>query len=307
MPLIAKLPLNKSFADTYGTYPTHLNVLGRKKNAVQRQIRRGGLGSYEIDFQSTLLALCETSTTRIRFFDVGAHMGLYSALVSCIFRSQNPYIVAIEPTPDTARDAHRLRRANGLKYKVIEVAVSDVEGEAELYLSEKTESSNSLNPEFRPHSESLRVPLTTIDRLVEDGLRSPTILKVDVETFEANVVRGAMATIEKSRPVITLELLPDADLTAIKDALGAMEELGYEFYRVGPTPVWEPHSVEDAMGLVSEDHRDWVCSPSPLTDEFFAARVAWQDALSLCGRATNVLVDRGTPVEDVVWGKVGHR
>ena len=190
---------------------------------------------------------------------------------------------------------------------MVEVAVSDVEGEAELFLSDKTESSNSLNPDFRPHSASLRVPLTTIDRLVEDGLRAPTILKVDVETLEANVIRGALATIEKSRPVVTLEILPLSDLAAMEEALTALVAFGYGFYHVGPEHTWKRHTVSEVMGLVSHEQRDWVCSPEPLTTEFFDARMVWRDALSLCGRATNVLVDRGTPVADAVWGTVGHR
>ena len=186
MPLIAKLPFNKSFSDSQGVYPTHLNVLSRKKNAVQRKIRRGGLGSFETDFQAALLALCETSVDNIRFYDIGAHMGLYSSLVSTIFRSANPYVVAVEPTPDTAKDARLLRQANGLQYTIVEAAVSDTHGEVLLHLSDKSEASNSLNPNFRKGDDAVRVPLTTLDRLIEDGfapvsythLTLPTIYSV---------------------------------------------------------------------------------------------------------------------------------
>lgn len=307
MPLIAKLPTNRSFIEANGAYPTHLNVLSRKKNAVQRHIRRGGLGSYEVDFQSALLALCETSQVDLRFYDVGAHMGIYSALIASIFRSADPYIVAIEPTPDTAKVARSLRRANGLRYKVIETAVSDTYGEVQLYLSEISESSNSLNPEFRSGTESVCVPLTTLDRLMEDGLLPPSIVKIDVETLEANVLRGGLTTIQEHRPVVTLELLVDIDQDAIGAMLKAIEHFGYTFYQVVPEHTWEACAAEDVLTKLSVEHRDWVCAPTALTDYFFDARMIWRDSLSLCGKATNVLVAPGESIADKVPGTVGYK
>lgn len=306
MPLIAKLPFNKSFTDGHGVYPTHLNVLSRKKNAVQRQIRRGGLGSFETDFQACLLALCETSVDRIRFFDIGAHMGLYSALVSTIFRSANPYVVAVEPTPDTARDARLLRRANGLQYTIVEAAVSDTHGEVLLHLSDKSEASNSLNPNFRKGSDAVRVPLTTLDRLVNNGFAPPTIIKIDVETLEASVLRGGLSMIQEYRPIVTLELLPKIEPEAIGAMLKAIEHLGYSFYQVTPDRSWESHDAEQVLSQLSSVHRDWVCAPTELTNEFFDARMVWRDALTLCGKPTNVLIDAGLPVAEHVMGTVGH-
>lgn len=304
MPLIAKLPFNRSFSDAHEVYPTHLNVLSRKKNSVQRQIRRGGLGSYELDVQSALLALCETEVERIRFLDVGAHMGFYSALVSTIFHFANPYVVAVEPTPDTAHDARLLRRANGLQYTIMETAVSDSHGEALLYLSDTSESSNSLDPGLHD-SEHVRVRLTTLDRLVNDGLTPPSLIKIDVEMLEANVLRGGLAMIQQHRPILMLALPTGIEPDAIGAMLMAIEHFGYGFYQVSADSVWKPCDAQEVLTRVSDDRRFWVCASSPLTESFFAGRAVWRDALILCGQATNVLVDPGGAVAEHVSGTVG--
>ena len=305
MPLIAKLPFNKSFSDRHGAYPTHMNVLSRKKNAVQREIHRGGLGAYEVDFQSALLALCQTTDRAIRFYDIGAHMGIYSSLIATVFHAMNPYIVAVEPTPDTARDARTLRDVNGLQYTVVEAAVSDTYGEVQLCLSEKSESSNSLNPHFKKGDQTVRVRLTTLDRLVAAGFTPPTLVKVDVETLEAQVLRGGLAVIQEHRPIVTLELLPKCEPEAIGAMLKAIEHFDYRFYQVTRDHTWRPVEAQHVVSRISSEHRDWVCSPTSLSDEFFEARIVWRNALTLCGQATNVIVEPGGSIAENVLGTVG--
>ncbi|MEO9971915.1 MAG: hypothetical protein ABJG15_19120 [Hyphomonadaceae bacterium] len=99
MPLLAQTPKNSAFISKYGSYRKYINVLSRKETAVQRQIRRGGLGSYEAEFQAALMALCEQPSNRLVFYDVGAHIGIYSALIGVIFKQRSPAIFAFEPTP----------------------------------------------------------------------------------------------------------------------------------------------------------------------------------------------------------------
>ena len=66
---------------------------------MQRRLRREGLAGYESLVQATLLALCEQKTEKLVFYDVGAHIGLYVAMVSAIFHRANPTCYAFEPTP----------------------------------------------------------------------------------------------------------------------------------------------------------------------------------------------------------------
>lgn len=302
--MFARLPENRTYIDSNGTYRTHLNFLDRKKTAVQRHIRRGGFGSYEPDFQASLLALCELNEGPLSFYDVGAHIGLYAAVVCEIFNAKNPYVIAIEPTPNTADLATLVRDKNSLAYTIVEAAVSDTHGEIELFISNKAETSNSLNAEFRKSDKSVSVPLTTIDRIVDQGYMPPSIMKIDVETLEAHVLRGALTTIMEHRPTMTLELLGKANMEFVESMLRALEAFGYVFYRVEEkSSDWVESTAEAAMEKVSSSRRDWICSPTALDQAFFDARDAWLSGLEACGEETNIMVQRGedTP-EDLLSG-----
>jgi FkbM family methyltransferase len=295
MPLIAQTPRNKKFLSNNDRYPRYINFLDRKKTAVQRQIRRGGLGSYESDFQSAFLSLCELQAGHFVVYDIGAHIGFYSALASCIFggRRGGPFILAFEPTPSTAKEAISLRDANGFVYQVLQVAVGASAGSTELFLSTKAETSNSMNPDFRPGSTPITVEVTTIDKVYSSGAPAPGIIKIDVETFETEVIRGAFHTILKTRPYITCEMLPSASKRDLKATLGMLDGLEYTFYQVTKEDEFQPRGVEDSLEAISSDDRDWIFAPSKLGDDFFEMKRNWSRALKDCETGTNVLVEGG--------------
>ncbi len=85
MPLVVKIPENASVISASGSYPRALNVLDRRETAVQRKLRSEGLAGYEPLTQAVLLALAQRASKGGAFLDVGAHIGLYSALVDSIF------------------------------------------------------------------------------------------------------------------------------------------------------------------------------------------------------------------------------
>ena len=297
MPLIIKLPENRLYLKNHGPYRSHLNVLDRKKTAVQRQLRRGGLGSFELDFQAALLALCETSKPPLSVYDIGAHIGLYSALIATIFHAQSPRITTFEPTPSTAKVTIKLRDKNGLDYEIRQVAISDQIGTVDLFLSSKAETSNSLNSSFRKGDESVSVPVCTIDKLVADGLAPPTLMKIDVETFEANVLRGALDTIERYKPIVTLEILSSVARAPMHDVLKQIEGFGYSFYRVERRNFnWEKATADVVMDKITSERPDWICVADDLTPDFFAARTRWKHRLKECTAETNVLIPAGTPI-----------
>lgn len=297
MPLIVRIPQNRAVIANEGPYRTHINVLDRNETAVQRQLRRGGTGSYEPNFQATLLALCQIQDGPLSVYDIGAHIGFYSALISVVFCHRQANIVAFEPTPQTNSIARSLREKNGLAYRIIRSAVSDTCGTADLHLSEKAETSNSLNPGFRGGSEFVTVPLTTIDHFNDDSQLPPQIMKIDVETLEASVLRGALQTIRKYKPIVTLEVLGSVELGPLLDILRAIEAFGYRFSRVEAEPTdWRFYTAEGVLGNRSSRLRDWVCAPQELGTDFFVALKQWREALQQCGQSTNVLIKGGTPV-----------
>ncbi|MGY0061222.1 FkbM family methyltransferase [Streptomyces sp. LZ34] len=295
MPLAITLPLNPDVIAAEGPYPRALNVLSRKQTAVQRQLRRAGLAGYEPTTQATLLALAQRAPTGSAVYDIGAHIGLYSALISAVYGHGRLRTYAFEPTPDTAGLCRRIRACNRLSYEVVESAVSSAPGTAELYLSEKTESSNSLNSAHRKHSSSVRVPVTTVDAFTAERGAAPYLVKIDVETFEAAVLEGALRTVDRHRPWIVCELLPSADHDALRRALAPLVARGYGLHPITPEAPWLRYDESGYRHAVSGQCRDWLLAPAPLTPGFHRAVRRWLIAILACDETTNLLTPAGSP------------
>jgi FkbM family methyltransferase len=296
VPLLIKVPENRAVLSALGPYPRSLNMLGRRQTAVQRQLRRAGLAGYEPMTQATLLSIMRHAPRRAAFFDVGAHIGLYSAMISAVYAGNDVRTYAFEPTPDTARICRAVRKYNGLNYAVVETALSSEPGVAALYLSNKTESSNSLNPRFRAHTQEVVVPMTTLDAFAMETGVDPYLIKIDVETQEPQVVRGALELIARARPWIVCEILPEfhSDLTEL---LARLTDLGYIFRQLTPELPWTLcRSPEDIQQLSRLPGRDWLLAPEEPTGKFFATVRGWLAAIAECDETTNRLIAGGDPL-----------
>ncbi len=145
--------------------------------------------------------------------DVGANLGLFAS----IFAQKARKVVAIEPQP---RLAAYLRQVLPGHVEVIETALSDHDGEAELRIPRFTEGSigrmdalatieksNDFGT-VNPHSvDTIKVQIRRLDDVVAN--EGPiSFIKIDVEGHENGVVAGAMATILKHRPVMMIEIEP---------------------------------------------------------------------------------------------------
>lgn len=170
--------------------------------------------------------------------DVGANTGLYSLLATMV--RPDVAAIAFEPFPPLLPLLRANLAANrwGGRVEVVECAISDEPGEAELFIPDPAhglvESSCSLNGSFKDNpTGSVTVNVDTIDRIVaaRPGLR-PTFIKVDVESLEHAVLGGARATLAAHRPIAFIEVLHIGDPAAIE----AMRvDLDYVDIRLAPT------------------------------------------------------------------------
>jgi hypothetical protein len=125
------------------------------------------------------------------------------------------------------------------------------------------------------------------------GIR-PTVIKIDVETHEAQVLRGARDTLRFARPAVVCELLSSADEQATLEVLHMLKDLKYNIYRWGDAAVWTQCEVADVLSHTDESNRDWLFSPSLLDERFHRAVNEWLVAISECTEKTNLMVDPGT-------------
>jgi FkbM family methyltransferase len=259
-----------------------LDILEPNSTTVQRFIRSQGLGAYERSTSATVLALCELHDPGFVFFDIGANMGLYGALAASMFSPRMVHV--FEPAPTAAAVARRIMAKNRLSAEVFESAVSDATGAAVLHLSPVSDASHSLVEGFREETDHLDVAMVRLDDHVERTGTRPDIVKIDVETHEPAVLRGASSTIAASRPAIVIEVLRRRGRDHGEEITALMEEFGYTYYELSASPTWEARTAISGSGTTD---RDWLLLPDSLDPSFPAAWERWNRRLAACGPDRN--------------------
>jgi len=292
MPLLLHMPRNRHVAVSVGGYRGALRIPDQR-NGVQNTLRRTGLSGYEVAAQASLLSIMQRAPKGSVMFDVGAHIGLYPAMIASVYGARGHRIIAFEPTPATAEICRRIRDDNKLDFELIEAAVSAEAGTADLYLSDTWDTSNSLNSQHRNGTQTVTVPVITLDEFTAERGLNPYLVKIDVETYEPQVFTGAMATIERSRPWITCELLADVDRLALAPSLERLEKLGYTFHRMAGHKPWRPMTAAQCLDALNNTSRDWLIAPTPLGARFYRDLAGWTLAITECDASTNRQVPAG--------------
>ena len=178
------------------------------------------------------------------FWDVGANVGLYSLLAAKIVGG-NGNVAAFEPSPEV----FSLLRANTEGNKLVRIfpyGVGNTDGEmtfaaqgtgsSSSFIEEVTELNrgNNLGQEIR----SVSVTVRKIDTLLEK-LSPPSLLKIDVEGFELEVLKGAARLLTEVRPAMVIEVHPpQLEMSGGSDdrLLGILAEYSYNWQVIDRNP-----------------------------------------------------------------------
>lgn len=141
--------------------------------------------------------------------DVGAHAGVYSALMASRC-GQSGRVIAFEPDPTAATMFNETFALNPhlMKPQLENLACSDQTGTAQFFVSHGDSRSSLAHgrPDF---AEMIAVPTITLDEFSEREAVKPRLVKIDVEGAEVSVLRGAQRLLEGDAVVIC-ELHPFA-------------------------------------------------------------------------------------------------
>jgi FkbM family methyltransferase len=163
--------------------------------------RRGGLGWIPLDQDNEEILFWKALDLKGKVvYDIGAFHGL----LTIYFASQADYVVAWEPT---SRNRQRLNdniRLNSFSNVIVRpYGLASKPSKAQMTIDPLEPGTASLDSGIALGGESETIELRTLDD--EQGLRPPDLVKIDVEGFELEVLKGAGRTLER-KPDLFLEM-----------------------------------------------------------------------------------------------------
>ncbi len=211
---------------------------------LQMEILRTGI--YE---QSTMKVYEHVLNPGDTYVDVGAHVG-FNALFARSLVGPTGQVIAIDPQP---YNCDRIMSNAGLNdfhnISVVVAAIGPKDGLVTLknqMPEDKSKLSLSKNWQHQETQEAFTVAMSKLDTVTQE-LPCIKLLKIDVESYEWEVLQGAKHTLTKSDNVI-IEFHPAS--RRVRRAAETLKEYGFTLSDVFGK-VWEP-------GQTCEDHNVWA-------------------------------------------------
>jgi FkbM family methyltransferase len=132
------------------------------------------------------------------FYDIGANIGAYSLVAASLVK--DGVVVSIEPSFSTFKTLcgnliKNSKKYSGIKFYPFGCAVGNIDGYIEFKFSEIT--SGAAQHGGSQYEAALNVPAITLDNFaVLFNLPAPTIMKIDVDGPEVQVLEGAKSILD---------------------------------------------------------------------------------------------------------------
>lgn len=190
------------------------------------------------------------------FVDVGANVGLYTALAMRRM-SFTGKIICFEPDPASAAFLKQTISSNhnGNKSPQVsfhQVALSDKPGTVLLYQNPENKGDNRIYSDpLCP--DAISVPSDTLDNLLErEAIEEINLIKIDVQGAEGKVVAGASGVLRKSKDCVVMTEFWPYGLTNCGSSPSAyltmLEDLGLRLYSLERTTL---RPVLDHQALIA--------------------------------------------------------
>lgn len=195
------------------------------------------LGTYENP--KTLKYFIDWCKKDTVLYDIGANVG-YHAFIANLFVTDGR-IYSFEPIPANISLFNKHLKLNKEKMpdhniSLLTFAIADKEKEVQFSNNEKATDGNTYiasSQVYKQADEILTVQCFSIDNLIEKDYEPPTILKIDVEGSELDVLKGAINALTTYKPNILLAT-HDSHLPGIKEkCISFLENLGYVLEHAG--------------------------------------------------------------------------
>ncbi len=238
---------------------------------ITRLLREGGVSAHEPATASVMLGVAERLRPDV-VFDVGANIGPHGFLVPALL---DVPVVAFEPTAAVAAALQHIVELNNLPCTVVATAVGEQNETATLYIS-PTDTTTSLRAGFRDPKREASVAVQSLDSYIRASGLTPGLVKIDTETTEPAVLRGATRLLE-SRPWIVCEILPGWTEAEIESLL---LPLGYRAFQI--TDALPLPRMDAIVGHASFQDANWLFAPEDPDEGLWSAIGRWRRAIDAC-------------------------
>jgi FkbM family methyltransferase len=193
------------------------------------------------------------------FVDIGANLGLFS-LQAASLGGTHSKVFSFEPQPRSAAALRSSANANGLDtISVIEMVVRAVEGDVPFFIPATGSGVGSLSREHASQASGAREVIRqsiSLDAFFSfNSTDRVDLIKIDVEGFEADVLKGAKGTLRRFSPIVWFEVNPAALRAAghtQDDGIQILESCGYcRFFDVATLCSGAPQAVSGRVDALT--------------------------------------------------------
>jgi len=177
--------------------------------------------------------------------DIGANIGNHALFYSYLFKK----VIAFEPNPV----AYKLMESSVLKNQIENIEIikaglgSHKRKESLSVCNSNLGASSILNDLKTDRAFNMEIEVDVGDDLLQDMLedRAISFIKLDVEGFEAEALKGLCQTIKRDCPVIAIELNFSTHPETTMEAVEVLRDSGYRnFYVLDRTKVFQNKYID---------------------------------------------------------------
>jgi FkbM family methyltransferase len=208
------------------------------KSAILKRVYFNGYGGYESETQQLVSHIVNEYSN---FIDIGANVGFYSYLISSLKKDIN--IFSIDPVPVNCEYIKKIISVNNiLNIKVFEMALSSTNKSIEFFIPisdlKYTDIASKIN-RFkgsggvfeRKKAKKIEVQSKTLNNFyLEEGIISKTLIKLDVEEAELEVLSKGDSALKDNETDFIVEYLINSKDNA--KVFSKFKEYGYSSYLI---------------------------------------------------------------------------
>lgn len=196
------------------------------------------------------------------FIDVGANIGYHSLSTALLLPKAE--CIAFEPHPQIFEQLKANIELNQFKNIVPHnMAVGDFCGSTTINLTNDTSYNRGLSTilsdsSLENESHKVDVKIMTLDEFLDqEEKKRVNVMKIDTQGYEYQVLKGALDTIKRSKPVILMEIHRISGME-VKEILNLLPD--YLHFQLD---VWRGHlqPIERNDSNIYDDNFDIVCVP----------------------------------------------